>query len=191
MNISSVITTQAKTLDRIDKNISALLSMQKQEEKRESLRERRATQAAKRAEADRKKQERISAIGGGGGEDKKNNKIDSKKLFTALGLAAAGTAIVAYFKSEKFRNFVNEKIFAPIGDFFKTKLGELGELIKQFALDLPEKLFGDKGLFGKENREKFMEAMFGKKGLFGPENRKAVGDALFGDKGIFSKKNVS
>ena len=202
MNISSVITTQAKTLDQINRNISVLVSMQKKEAQAASLRERRAAAAAKRAESDKKKEKRIGAIGGTGGGDKKN-KVDSKGLMKALGFAAAGAAIVGYFKSEKFRNFVNTKIFKPIGDFIGTKF-------KEMILSLPEKLFGKDGLFGEKNRKRMYEALFGPKGFFGKENRDKlhkflfspdglfgkknrdmVYEALLGDKGIFSPKNVS
>ena len=140
--------TQKKLEEQTDV-LNKILDVQKNELKAEQKRDRREAQATKRRKAD---EAGDGLLGKMLGKEKKKGKgllgtilggigalltgLGGLGLVKALGLGAIGAAIGAYFTNDKFRKFLNEKVFTPMGGFIK------------------EGLLGSDGIFGKKNVEK-------------------------------------
>ena len=150
--LQSIVLGHKETQKKMDEQtdvLNKILDVQKNELKAEQRREKREAQASKRRKSD---ESGDGLLGKMLGKEKKKGKgilatilggigslltgLGGLGLVKALGLGAIGASIAAYFTNDKFRKFLNEKVFAPMGGFIK------------------EGLLGPDGIFGKKNVDK-------------------------------------
>ena len=108
-----------KQQDETNKLLKAILKGQETDRKDRKSAAAKTDRMSKLRAADRDPARQKKSMKDTFGLEKKSKSGLNGMLMKALGIGAIGGVLLAYFKSERFKKFVDEKILSPVGDVIK------------------------------------------------------------------------